>query len=171
MIIRLEYKTDIPAIRTLYQKAFPDGPEADLLDQLRKNNAFVLSVVAEMDRKLIGHILFTEATAGSRSVAALAPMAVSPTYQHRGTGSLLVKEGLKMVRGLGYPAVIVLGHPGFYPRFGFKPASEWNLHCEYDSVPDEAFMAVVWDETVFDEKTTVRFRPEFSAAAVQPTAD
>jgi putative acetyltransferase len=163
MIIRTEYPGDIPDLRAIDLAAFDNGPEADLVDQLRQKQAIILSLVALDRRKPVGHILFTEVKIGDAVAAALAPMAVLPCYQHRGIGGLLVREGTEIIQGMGYPALIVLGHPDYYPLFGFRPASRWDIHCEYNGVPDEAFMAMVWDETAFHGKATARFRPEFSA--------
>jgi len=165
MIIREEYPGDIPAIRVINNAAFNNGPEADIIDRLRANRAIILSIVALDAHKPVGHILFTEAQVGNAVVvAALAPMAVLPEYQNRGIGRLLAWQGIEHIKALGYPGVIVLGHPTYYPRLGFKPASQWNIRCEYDGVADEAFMAIVWDESVFQKDATAHFRPEFQAA-------
>jgi putative acetyltransferase len=164
MIIRAEHPDDIDAIRTINREAFKNGPEADVVDQLRTNKAIVLSLIAMDAHKPVGHILFTEAQIGDSVAAALAPMAVLPEYQKRGIGRLLVQDGIERIKSLGYPGVIVLGHPDYYSRFKFRPASEWNIRCEYQGVPGEAFMAIVWDESAFGEEATAHFRPEFQAA-------
>lgn len=164
MIIRAENPGDISAIRAINNAAFSNGPEAAVIDQLRGNQAIILSLIVLEGHKAVGHILFTEAQIGLATIAALAPMAVLPEYQSKGIGSMLIQAGLEKIQKLGYPAVIVLGHPDYYPRFGFQPASRWNLHCEYSGVPDEAFMAIVWDEAVIPSDAIACFRPEFAAA-------
>ncbi len=163
MIIRKEYPGDIAELRAIDLAAFDREPEADLVDRLRRKQAIVLSLVALERRKPVGHILFTEVKIGDAVAAALAPIAVHPDYQHRGIGRILVREGTEIIRGMGYPALIVLGHPDYYPLFGFRPASRWDIHCEYESVPDEAFMAIVWDESSLPTGATARFHPEFTA--------
>jgi putative acetyltransferase len=91
----------------------------------------------------------------------LAPMAVRLEYQNQGTGSALVRSGLQACREVGAPAVFVLGHPGFYPRFGFIPASRFGLNCEYD-VPDEAFMALELEPgALLGAEGVVKFHPDF----------
>lgn len=112
------------------------------MDRLRLEADPVVSVVAVEDATVLGHILFSPVTldtAGSALVMGLAPMAVRPDRQRQGIGSELVRYGLERCRELGAVAVVVLGHPEYYPRFGFKPASGFGVRSEYD-VPDDAFM-------------------------------
>ena len=93
----------------------------------------------------------------------LAPMAVMPDYQNQGIGSMLVNEGLSQLKEWGYPFVIVLGHPEYYPRFGFKPALLYGLKCQWEGVPDEAFMAVILNEEKMNGVAgVVRYRDEFN---------
>jgi putative acetyltransferase len=145
MIIRTEKPGDIAAIRQVNVQAFGRAAEADLVDALRRNGKATLSLVAEDDGRIVGHILFSPVTIESGCDqfigVGLAPMAVLPEMQNRGIGSLLVKHGLERCREDGRPFVVVLGHPEYYPRFGFVPASRFNLKCEYD-VADEVFMAM-----------------------------
>jgi putative acetyltransferase len=164
--IRWEQPGDMPAIREVHELAFGRSAEADLVDVLRANGKAVLSLVAVEDDRLVGHILFSPVTidAGDRAFPAvgLAPMAVLPEWQRRGIGSQLVEAGLLECRNAGYECVVVLGHPTYYPRFGFVPASRYGLKSEYE-VPDEAFMVLGWHGGVLrDEGGVVRYQPKFA---------
>src|SRR5581483_2328018 len=121
-----------------------DGPaEAALVDALRVQAAPVISLVADADDAVVGHILFSPVTLDRRAdlrFMGLGPMAVAEGYRRRGIGSALVREGLAACRQIGVDAVVVVGHPAYYARFGFSPASRFELTCEYD-VPDDVFMA------------------------------
>jgi predicted N-acetyltransferase YhbS len=95
----------------------------------------------------------------------LAPLAVLPDYQNKGIGSKLVTEGLQIVREQAYPFVVVLGHEKFYRHFGFKSASEFGLKCQWDGVPDEAFMAIIISKSAMPGVSgVVRYRDEFNEA-------
>ena len=125
-----------------------------------------MSLVAVRDDLIVGHILFTPVTIESegRELAALglAPMAVLPEQQRQGIGSLLVNVGLNRCRKEGLACVVVLGHPEYYPRFGFVPASHYGIKCEYD-VPDEVFMAIELEDGALDGRSgTARYQPEFN---------
>ena len=141
--IRPERREDQTAVHRVNELAFGQSGEADLVDALRERVDAFISLVATIDGSVVGHIFFSPVTIESKKTAfaaiGLAPMAVLPTHQNQGVGSLLVREGLKECRRLGHHIVVVLGHPNFYPRFGFEPAGSKGLRCEYD-VPDEVFM-------------------------------
>jgi putative acetyltransferase len=145
VIIRPEQPEDIAAIRVVNERAFGQPLESRLVDMLREHNAVMLSLVAVLNDLIVGHILFTPVQLGSMEGSGLAPMAVLPEYQRSGIGSQLVEEGLQLIRELGTPFVVVLGHPEYYPRFGFVPASKYNIRCEWE-VPDEAFMVLPLDQ-------------------------
>ena len=143
--IRYEKPGDTAAIRSVHQAAFETGTEANLVDALRDQKAHVISMVAEKENRITGHILFSPVTLTAKNseitLLGLAPMAVLPEYQSQGIGSKLVDNGLKESRCKGYPAVVVLGHPDYYPRFGFVASRKHNITSEYD-VPPEVFMLI-----------------------------
>lgn len=145
MAIREERPADGPAVRHVVEAAFGRPAEADLVEKLRANGKVTLALVAEEHGQIVGHILFSpvtiEANAELIQVAGLAPLAVLPESQRSGVGSLLVRAGLAQCQAAGFDAAIVLGHPEYYPRFGFVPASRFGLHSEY-AVRDEVFMAL-----------------------------
>jgi putative acetyltransferase len=141
--IRPETTRDIDPIRKINTAAFETQAEARLVDALRDSGIPLISLVAEVDEKIVGHIFFSPVTlSGKRTdvkIAGLAPMAVLPAHQSQGIGTALVKKGLKHCKSKGYQAAVVLGHPDYYPRFGFVPSSRFGINSEYD-VPDEVFM-------------------------------
>lgn len=164
--IREETDTDRDSVRAINLAAFDTAAEADLVDALRHQASPAISLVAEHRGDLVGHILFTPVEIGDHPTLrpmGLAPMAVLPEFHNRGIGSELVRHGIGWCRGLGIDAVVVLGHPEFYPRFGFRPASTWGLRCEYE-VPDEAFMALeLVPGALLDVSGQVRYHPAFKA--------
>ena len=162
MIIREEQPADISLIREINQRAFEQEQEANLVDALRSNGAATLSLVAVVDDAVVGHIMYSPARIGAVEGAGLAPMAVLPTHQRRGIGSQLVEVGNAKLREHDCPFIIVLGHPGFYPRFGFRPARPLGVTCEWD-VPDDVFMIALLDEHRMRGVTGLaKYRPEFS---------
>mgnify|MGYP001811876068 FL=1 len=165
--IRKEQPGDQDAVRRVNIAAFDNGPEAALVDKLRISCEDYLAFVAVEDGTVVGHILFTPVTVdGCGAVGmGLAPMAVLPSYQHQDIGSQLIRDGLAHLHRSGCPFVVVLGHPGFYPRFGFEPASRYHLCSQWEGVPDEAFMVVIYDADVLPRAgSVVRYRDEFNDA-------
>lgn len=161
--IRQERPGDIAAIRDVNAQAFSRDAEATIVEALRANGGALLSLVAEVDGQVVGHIMYSPLQVGDTQGAALGPMAVLPGYQGRGIGSRLVEEGNLRLDEAGLPFVVVLGHPAFYPRFGFEPASNHGISCEWD-VPDEAFMVLVFDPARMQGVTgAARYRAEFSS--------
>ncbi len=168
LTFRLETPEDIDSIRYVNEQAFEQKGEAELIDKLRNRNVVTLSLVAVQDEQIVGHILFSPVTAeseGSRFEAiSLAPMAVLPEYQRQGIGSQLVQVGLKECYQLGHEVVVVVGHPDYYPRFGFVPAKTKGIYCEFE-VPDEAWMILELREgALAGRKGTAKFQPEFHEA-------
>jgi putative acetyltransferase len=143
VLIREEKPEDVGGIHAVVAAAFGRAAEADIVDVLRQRAEPFLSLVAEHEGAIVGHILFTPVTLPGHSdvrMAALAPMAVAAQFQLRGVGAALVLTGFEHLRLLGFTAVVVVGHPGYYPRFGFAPGSTFGLKSEYN-VPDDVFMA------------------------------
>jgi putative acetyltransferase len=143
MHIRAEAAADHAQVHELNVAAFGGDAEARLVGLLRAQASPLVSLVADDDGAVAGHILFSPVSLpGIEGLAmGLAPMAVVPARQRSGIGSALVKVGLDYCKELRAIAVVVLGHPEFYPKFGFSPAARFGLQCEYD-VPAEAFMAI-----------------------------
>jgi len=144
MHIRTEQPQDQPGVYALNATAFATEAEARLVDRLRGQALPLVSLVAEHNQVVIGHILFSPVLLSGHPdarIMGLAPMAVAAEYQQQGIGSALVDAGLKQCRESGFGAVVVLGHPGYYPRFGFLPSSRFGIGCEYD-VAEEVFMAM-----------------------------
>jgi putative acetyltransferase len=167
--VREELPSDIDAIREVNRLAFGGAEEADVVDRLRRTCPGLLSLVAVLDGQVVGHILFSPATIecqhGLIHGMGLAPIAVRPEYQRRGIGSQLVRAGLDMLRRRVCRFVIVLGHPEYYPRFGFEVAARHGIYSEWDGVPDEAFMILALDASVVEAGGGVaRYRSEFDAA-------
>lgn len=165
MQVRAENEDDLQAIRAVNQSAFETPSEANLVDALRKQAQPVVSLVAEEDRQVVGHIMFSPVSLSGHpdfKVMGLAPMAVAPAHQNKGIGSALVKAGLDQCKQMGFSAVVVLGHPTYYPRFGFSQASKFCIDSEYD-VPDEVFMAMeLMPEALSEKSGKVRFHNAFS---------
>lgn len=169
LTVRPETVEDIPWVRILNERAFEQAVEADIVDKLRQNCSETLSFVAEDEGRVVGHILFTPAAieSGKKLIQgmALAPMAVLPERQRQGIGIRLVKHGLGVLQDRSCPFVIVLGHPDYYPRFGFEPASRYGIRCQWEGVPDEAFMILIFDGIAMEGIAGVaRYRDEFDEA-------
>lgn len=144
MIVRDERPQDRAAVRAVNASAFETSAEADLVDALRAQVQPIVSLVAEVDGEIVGHILFSPVTLDGHpelELMGLAPMAVAPAHHRQGIGSALVRAGLERCRQLGIGAVVVLGHPSYYPRFGFAPSARFGIRSEFEA-PDEAFMLI-----------------------------
>jgi len=170
IIVRAERTEDIEAIHLVNRLAFGQKDEALLVQRIRESLGFIpdLSLVAIKDEKVVGHILFSrihiETPQGDVRILSLAPMAVRPEFQNSGIGSDLVREGLKRCRELGHTIVVVIGHPKYYPRFGFVPARKKGLDLNFP-VPDEAFMVCELDPDALEGITgKVIYPPEFDEA-------
>lgn len=185
MTIRTESPSDVHAVRAVNERAFGGRLEANLVDALRREADPFISLVAEDGGLVVGHICFTpvslirekdsegaaepkarslrarKGTMNRPVVAGLGPMAILPERQREGIGSVLVREGIARCRDRHFDAIVVLGHPSYYPRFGFAPASRFGIRSEYD-VPDDAFMAIeLHPSALADTRGIVRYHPAF----------
>ena len=166
MRIREEQPQDIRAVREVNIRAFGQTQEADIVDKLRQNCDELLSLVALKQNQVVGHILFSPVIVENqdRTVQGmgLAPMAVLPEHQRQGFGLELVRAGVEKLKSWRCPFVIVLGHPVYYPRFGFEPASLYGIRSEWE-VPDDAFMILVLNKSaMFNVSGVARYRGEFA---------
>jgi putative acetyltransferase len=165
MLVRAEEENDRAAVHALNVSAFETPSEAHLVDALREQALPVVSLVAEENGAVVGHIMFSPVSLCCHpdvKIMGLAPMAVAPEYQRKGIGSALVRAGLEQCKQQGFVAVVVLGHSEYYPRFGFSSSSRFGIDCEYD-VPEEVFMAMELQPGVFRGKTgRVKYHAAFS---------
>jgi putative acetyltransferase len=166
MQVRPERPADRDAVARVTDAAFGQPDESHIIEAVRRAGCPAVSLVAVDGTEVVGHILFTpvdlDPPAAGVVVMGLGPMAVAPARQRQGVGSALVREGLRACAGSGCSAVVVLGHPRFYPRFGFQPASGFGLKSEY-SVPDDVFMAIeLVPGSLEGSGGLVRYRPEFA---------
>jgi putative acetyltransferase len=163
--IRAETAADYAAIAEVTAAAFGQPDEADLVEAIRASDEYVpeLTLVAEEDGRIVGHVMFSySALEGSDTgLLQLSPLSVAPERQGSGIGSALTREALRLADERGEPLVLVLGHPSYYPRFGFRPASSLGLEAPNPEWPDEAFMAVPL--TAYDPalRGRVSFAPPF----------
>ena len=144
MIVRPETAGDNDAVARLLIDAFGGPAEARLVELLRSSDDHVpeLTLVAELDGRVVGHIMFSRVGVGDQTALALAPMAVAPAHQRTGVGTALAGAALERARRRPEAAVIVLGHPGYYPRFGFVPASRFGIEPPWSDIPDDAFLVL-----------------------------
>ncbi len=166
--IRSERPADAAGIRRVLEDAFGQPDEARIVEAIRERHDPVISLVALVGKKLVGHILFSPVTItsddGHWRAAGLAPVAVLPDLQRQGNGQRLVTRGLEACRQEGHERVIVLGHPAYYPRFGFRPAEAFGISWEYE-VRRDAFMALALTPGALDKCSGIaRYLPEFTLA-------
>ena len=167
MKIRQEQPSDYAAVYEVVKTAFAtaehsDGTEQDLVEALRHSPSFIpeLSLVAVLDGKIVGHVLFTKVTVGGRTELALAPLSVLPACQRQGIGQALMAEGHCIAKRLGFDYSIVLGHPGYYPKAGYRPASLYGIKAPFE-VPDENFMALKLSSSAEPIHGTVEYGKSF----------
>jgi putative acetyltransferase len=166
VVIRSETTADLDAIRHVNRLAFGQDDEARLVDALRGGGYVRVSLVAEQAGQVVGHILFSDlpihTEAGTVSALALAPMAVVPTFQKQGIGSALVRQGLEECRRQGHQIVVVVGHPHFYPRFGFSSKLAERLISPFSG--RESFMSLELVPGALDGVAgRVQYPPPFGA--------
>jgi putative acetyltransferase len=165
MLIRSEEPKDYAAVYEVNTLAFETPAEADLVDSLR-NEAFpIVSLVAEDGGAIQGHIMFSPVSLTGHAdlkIMGLGPMAVVPAQQRKGIGSMLIKTGLERCKDLGFGAVVVLGHIGYYPRFGFTPAVRYGIECEYEA-PQDAFMVLELESGYLEgARGIIKYHPTFN---------
>ncbi len=167
MKIREEDSADTKAIRHINTKAFETEAETGLVDVLRESGCTFVSLVAETDQKVVGHLLFTpvELTGvkNTLKLMGLASMAVLPQYQNQGIGIQLVNAGIEYCQFEKYDAIVVLGHPNYYPKFGFAPSVNYGIKSEYE-VPDEVFMILeLVPNSLVDYHGTIKYHELFNS--------
>lgn len=171
--IEQEHSKDHSLVEDLVARAFKtathtNGKEWLLVQKLRHSPHFLpeLSLIAKLEDKIIGHILFTKIAIQSSQgdqfeSLALAPVSVDPEFQNQGVGAKLILRGHEIAKNLGFKSVIVLGHPHYYPKFGYQKASTWNIQAPF-KVPDEVFMAIeLASGSLTDTSGTVIYPKEF----------
>ena len=163
--IREEHPSDVAVIRDLNKRAFEQDQEGHIVDALRSNGAALLSMVATLNGQVVGHIMYSPLVVGEVTGAALGPMAVLPEHQRQGIGAKLVEAGNRKLKDEGCPFIIVVGHPNYYPRFGFVPANTHGIECEWE-VPTDAFMLLVLNQSKLQGVAGLaKYRHEFSSVS------
>jgi predicted N-acetyltransferase YhbS len=160
---RPETSQDVADVRRVLQAAFPTAEEADLVDALRRDAAWLPGlawVAEEPGGRVVGYALLTRCHVGEVPALALAPVAVLPAFQRRGVGEAVTAAALRAAERAGERLVIVLGHPEYYPRFGFTRASRFGIGVSFE-VPDEALMALVLNEGAEVPRGVVRYPAPF----------
>lgn len=170
--VRDEAPADLDAVRAVVTRAFEQPAEASLVDALRKAGKATISLVAERDGRIVGHILFSPVTlaeaphalfapAPAPFASGLAPLAVAPEEQKTGIGSALVRAGLARCRAAGHAFVVVLGSPAYYGRFGFVDAERHRLHSEYHVPPGVFQVLEIAPGALTGKSGLVRYAAEF----------
>lgn len=168
MTIRREQTSDAAAIFAVHARSFPSDAEARLVDLLRAAGSLSVSLVAEVDGHIVGHVAFSPVTVASEQSAlkrspgvGLAPVAVVEAFRRRGVAGELIRTGLLACRESGFGWAVVLGDPAYYARFGFRAASEFSLSDEYGGGP--AFQAIELTSGALPRNAgLVRYAPEFA---------
>ena len=167
ILIRPEIPTDLEAIRALLVAAFSSVAENRLVEALRTSGRLILSLVAEVQGEIVGHVAFSPVTVGDAIGAGLAPLAVRESHRGRGIATHLVREGLAGCERVGYGFAVVLGAPGYYGRFGFRPSAAWGLTGEHGG--GDSFQAIELKPASIPRGSgVVSYAPEFSNLAFKP---
>jgi len=161
--IRQERSDDVEAIRAVVEGAFPTPMEARLVELLREAGRLSVSLVAEVDERMVGHVAFSPVSTDSGAMGAgLAPLTVLEAHRRRGIAARLVEAGLDACRSAGFDWVVVLGDPSYYARFGFGPAGEAGLFDEYGG--GDAFQVLELTPGALPTgEGLVRYAPEFAS--------
>jgi putative acetyltransferase len=168
IIVRAERAEDVRAIDVVNLSAFEGEAEAQLVSELRASPAFnrELSLVAELNGRIVGHVLLTRVLlrheGEEKNLLALGPMSVVPSQSHRGIGSELIKTSINLAREKGYGAIVVIGHPHYYQRFGFSPAAKWGITCNLPA-PADALTAMELVEANLEGGGHVEYPEPFAA--------
>jgi len=162
-VVRLEEPSDIPAIRKVHLASFAADDEAQLVESLRGAGHLTVSLVAEIDGAVVGHVAFSPVSGGAGAVGlGLAPLAVLSGWRRHGVGGELVTRGLERCASLGFGWAVVLGDPGFYSRFGFRAGGEFDMTSEYGSGP--SFQVIELERgSLLVAAGRVRYGPEFTS--------
>jgi len=169
LVIRSEISSDENEIRVVNLQAFDSAFEANLVDLMRIRDKVVISLVGILDQRVVGYIMFSlvniDPPYRKYTITGLAPLAVAPEYQNMGIGTALVHSGIHICKDNDFDAIVLIGHPDYYTRFGFVPGNSVGLESEYNST--DAFMALELKPGVFsDINGLVRFAPEFREVGV-----
>lgn len=167
ILIRQENRNDYDSVFHVVKTAFEqaehtNGDEQNLVNRLRSSIAFVpqLSLVAECDGEIVGHIMFAKAQIGKTVQLTLAPLSVLPSKQNMGIGEKLIAEGHRIAEEMGYEFSVLVGHANYYPRFGYQPAGHFGIRASFE-VPDENFMAINLQGKDTKLDGCIQFAPEF----------
>lgn len=170
--IRQERQKDYQQIRDLVREAFAhaehsDGDEHNLIERIRLSPDYIpeLSLVAESDDIILGHIMFTRVFVGQTEAIALAPLSVRTDWQRKGIGKLLVAAGHRQARKMGYFCSMVLGNPDYYSKFGYEKASSYGIIAPFD-VPDEYYMVCDLGNTGDIPQGNVKYSDAFGISGV-----
>jgi putative acetyltransferase len=167
MKIRLELPADIIGIHMVEAAAFNRPAEADLVDRLRENGKVTLSLVAEEDAIICGHVLFSpvvlQSEDGEFHAVGLGPVAVDPTLQRQGIGATLIREGLMRLREAQAPVVFVEGNPSYYGRFGFRDAEQVGISCEFNPPPGCFMLLELRPGSLGGRQGVVHYSEEFQS--------
>lgn len=165
MLIRTEIPIDAAGIDRLLRDAFPGGGEADLVKELREDGLLTLGVVATDDEgQVVGYVAFcpVDIKGEDRNWVGLAPLAVDESLRRQGLGEKLIYEGLDSLNEFGYAAVVVLGDPAYYGRFGFKPAAAHDLHCRWPGSEAAFQLYTLTEDALSDAHGEVTFPASFN---------
>ncbi len=166
MLIRQETSSDRESVNRVVKAAFEtaqhsDGSEHEMVKALRESDAFIpqLSLVAQVDGEIAGHVMFTKAEVDGHTVLALAPLSVLPAFQKTGIGTALVRKGQEVAREMGFAVSVVLGSEKYYPRFGYVPAAELGILPPF-TVPSENFMAIKLRQDTAEIQGVIKYAKE-----------